>query len=170
MKKEGNKNKSENKKKSFVLWITWIILIIIILLIFIFLFYAYFSITGKAVVSEKFICSDSDDGKNYGVQGVIKQGDLIKGTDYCTTDTRLKEYYCLTETSTSHNYYECPYKCVKGACVEEQTANQGNQEFEQISNEEKTIVTEPENKITQEPKPGFFKRIVNNIKRFFQKS
>lgn len=75
-------------------------------------------ITGNIINSEKFICSDTDGGKNYEVKGIISQGRVDKGTDNCTSDTRLKEYYCLTRTSTIHYYYNCPYKCLDGKCIE----------------------------------------------------
>jgi len=147
-----------------------LLVLVILVLIIIRLFFIYPKTTGKIIAekSDKFICKDSDGGKDFYVQGAIKQGDVVKGTDYCTSDTRLKEYYCLTNTSTLHYYYECEYKCEDGACVEEE------KESEEIIKDDEVGVDENVEEIkdddkgeVRETKPSFFQTIIKWFKRFF---
>tara|TARA_Y100000310_G_scaffold35929_1_gene33885 strand:+ start:224 stop:655 length:432 start_codon:yes stop_codon:yes gene_type:complete len=142
------------KKRAIIIWIVVLILIILALIYFVPKF------TGKAVVvnflnDTRYICSDTDEGRDYFVQGTIQQGDVEKGTDYCTSEVRLKEYYCLGRTSTNHYYYICPYKCIDGACVEEEV-DLGPPNIEDVEEEIGEI---------QETKPNFFQSIINWFKK-----
>jgi hypothetical protein len=154
------------KKRDLILLIILIIEIIAI----IYLFLASPKFTGMSVnyiESEKFICSDSDNGQNYSIKGFVKQGDVVKGTDYCTNATRLKEYYCLTKTSTLYYYYDCPYKCSNGACVEKE--QEGNKEI--VNETVKTFKEESqesaENEVAKEQELSSLKMMFDKIKKLF---
>jgi len=45
-------------------------------------------------------------------------------TDYCSSSSRLKEYYCRTNSSYSVVYYTCQSGCVNGACNAQNQTNQ----------------------------------------------
>lgn len=102
-----------NKKRIF-----YIAVLLIVFVLFLVVSEKFFNLTGKAVSSE-FACSDSDGGENYFVKGEVKVGDVSKGIDLCTSETRLKEYYCLSETSWNNKYKECAKGCEEGVCVSE---------------------------------------------------
>lgn len=147
--------------------------LIVISLMFI-LYPKFTGLTGNVINSEKFTCSDSDGGKSFSVKGVVKQGDVVKGTDICTSETRLKEYYCLSETSTNVYYYECPYKCVEGACVEK--TSEINQNSDMETSTELNPLEKTENPIESEPvketglaESNFFQGFVNWFKDLFKR-
>ncbi len=137
----------------------------VVILIIISLFFIYPKSAGKAVSeaeSGKYSCLDSDGGINYSVQGTVNQGEVVKATDYCTSDTRLKEHYCLSSTTVNHKYYECTYKCVDGACIEEPV----EEIEEELRDAEEQV--EDENEIdgsVKESELGFFQRIISWFKR-----
>ncbi|MBI5148970.1 hypothetical protein HZA33_04795, partial [Candidatus Pacearchaeota archaeon] len=89
------------------------ILFILILLSVIVVLELSVNITGK-VISR--ICSDSDGGKIYDIQGTVTYKNRVY-TDYCTSSTLLREYYCNLVGRPSSTYYTCPYSCANGACV-----------------------------------------------------
>ncbi|MEK6974541.1 MAG: fibronectin type III domain-containing protein [Nanoarchaeota archaeon] len=72
------------------------------------------------------ICSDTDSGINYNVQGTVAiTGNPITYTDYCNANgITLNEYYCLTPqaTSPSISSYSCQYGCINGKCNPDTTA------------------------------------------------
>jgi len=74
---------------------------------------------------EKYICTDSDGGKDYYVKGEIT-GELVAGSgspsaDMCLDGSWLRELFCNNEAKGEPIGYECPYGCEDGACVEEPT-------------------------------------------------
>ncbi|MAH03898.1 hypothetical protein CMI39_03890 [Candidatus Pacearchaeota archaeon] len=75
-----------------------------------------FKLTGNLVNTE-YSCFDSDGGRDYYVKGETKVRNVSKGIDFCTDDNRLKEYYCLSQTSWNHLYKECENGCKEGVCV-----------------------------------------------------
>ena len=157
------------KKRDFVVLI--VSMAIIVLLIGI-----YPRFTGRVVNTAEYLdddtfgCSDSDDGKDYFVKGTVKQGDIEKGSDYCTSESRLKEYYCSGETSSTHRYYICDYKCEDGACIKENgVEEEGTKEDEVEEIEEKIIEKEIEGKKEIEglPSLSFSQKIIKWIKYIF---
>ena len=92
------------------------LLIIILLVIAVAVFFLFPRFTGKTVIGD-YDCYDSDDGKNFDVKGITRHGEVVKGEDTCVQGNRLKEYYCLSKTSTNHYYYECPNGCKDGRCI-----------------------------------------------------
>jgi hypothetical protein len=97
----------------------WIIVLIVLLIIGGYLVYA--NLTGGAnagtgLASLKATCTDSDNGQDYLVKGVVSKG-ANSNTDICKSITVLKEYFCLGNVIKSISY-TCPtnYKCSNGAC------------------------------------------------------
>lgn len=156
-------------KKGVIISLTIGILILAFLLFLIYPRITGDSINYSSIESDKFACVDTDGGKEFNVKGIISQGDVVKGTDYCTTETRLKEYYCLTETSTNHYYYNCEYKCVDGACVKEEKIGEeiGEKVEEEKINEEIVDKNSEEGELSE---LNFFQKIIGNIKGLFSKS
>ncbi|MBT4135791.1 hypothetical protein HOD75_04630 [archaeon] len=72
----------------------------------------------KNISNDKFICYESDDRIDYFNFGTVLMGDVEKGSDECLTETRLKEYYCLSQNSYNVKYVECELGCESGRCVE----------------------------------------------------
>ncbi len=64
-------------------------------------------------------CTDSDDGKNYYIKGTLSSSGGESFTDYCQTDVRLNEMYCVDKNSYSSVEFDCPNGCKGGVCVEE---------------------------------------------------
>lgn len=111
-----------------------LILSIIILVIFFFLFARF---TGLVVTSIN-TCSDTDNGKDYGVKGKVfgayylftKQDFLEE--DYCKDEGTLVEYYCVAEGNGLHSYkqeikYKCKSGCEDGICLGEEQASEVNE-------------------------------------------
>jgi len=64
------------------------------------------------------ICTDSDGGMDYNVQGTVTSTETPQGTtDYCTDQTQLVEYSCATDLTTNTESYTCPNGCQDGACI-----------------------------------------------------
>ena len=68
----------------------------------------------KTCPVEKF-CNDSDGGLDYYVKGVEYTQEGSK-EDYCLSEDRLVELYCVGDEPESENY-NCPNGCSDGACV-----------------------------------------------------
>jgi hypothetical protein len=71
-------------------------------------------------------CSDTDGGKVYTIKGTVSGyyiGNPYSYTDYCTSGTALKEYYCSSrrQYSTSYTCSGTTNICVDGACVQQTT-------------------------------------------------
>jgi len=100
----------------------WVVaLLIIIAILVILLFPKLVGVIGnvvKNISSDKFICYESDAGIDFAVKGSIRLGDIEKGVDECLTETRLKEYYCLTQNSQNVKYTECELGCYNGECIQ----------------------------------------------------
>ena len=66
-------------------------------------------------------CTDSDGGENYFVRGQVDSS--VNGTlsDSCGANDRLTENYCTPTNSTAKSFYDCPYGCTNGACLEKLT-------------------------------------------------
>jgi hypothetical protein len=69
-------------------------------------------------------CTDSDGGRNYYVKGTAIDPDTGKSfTDYCLSDSTIREYFCLSPSlvfpggSVAQEDYTCPYGCKDGACI-----------------------------------------------------
>ena len=76
----------------------------------------YFSIVSTSTTA----CSDSDNGKDYYLQGTITDSGKSY-TDYCT-GSALKEYFCLPISDlglggAAQEDYICPSGCLNGACI-----------------------------------------------------
>ncbi len=67
-------------------------------------------ITGKAV----YVCTDTDNGKNYYVNGNVTYNNIIIG-DGCDGSV-LYENYCLNN-AWAEEAYNCPYGCSSGRCL-----------------------------------------------------
>jgi len=155
-------------KKGLILLIAGLLLIAIV---FLFTYPKFtgntISFTGKTVLTVNYTCDDSDKGINYEVKGTVKQGEVVKGTDFCTDKTRLKEYYCLSSTTVNPKFYICPYKCEDGACVEEST-EQIEESTEQVAEElEDTPTEQPEDINLEQSNPNFFQRTADWFKNLF---
>ena len=67
-------------------------------------------------------CIDSDGGLNYYENGMITingtqfRGDLCLNY-YNTEYGTLREYYCDSDGNVQQELYECPNKCIDGACI-----------------------------------------------------
>ncbi len=80
--------------------------------------------------TSKWTCTDTDNGKNYSVRGVIKEfkpdGTLsYSNRDFCDEGKVLMEFYCKAPNSDNGHLvgretHICPYKCSNGACKEEE--------------------------------------------------
>ena len=72
---------------------------------------------------EELVCKDSDGGSNYYVKGKVKYNLLhdekyqYEYWDSCSGD-KLNEMYCDSEGRAQTEYYDCPYGCKDGACIE----------------------------------------------------
>ena len=64
-------------------------------------------------------CSDSDEGKNYEVQGEITgyMSDDSPNYDYCVEEGKLYEVFCSDNLGYNELYF-CPGMCQDGRCVE----------------------------------------------------
>lgn len=116
------------------------------------------NLTGYSVSSE-YLCKDSDNGLDFSVKGEVEVRGVIKGVDICLSETRLKEFYCLSKTSRNHKYNECDNGCEEGACIVNET---------EIKESEETPLENPENDLEKPiQKIGFFKKIINWFKNLF---
>jgi hypothetical protein len=93
--------------------------ILFFLVLCVFLFSAIGSVAAPGVPAE---CTDSDGGINYEVPGTISgvyDGSNFSHYDYCENSIKLVEKYCGDPQSPSPSsvYYECPYACSEGACI-----------------------------------------------------
>jgi len=68
---------------------------------------------------ENVVCTDTDNGKNYYEKGTVKSEDIGSGTDYCSSNNVLMEFYCAGTSSSNTEAYTCPYGCENGVCKEE---------------------------------------------------
>jgi hypothetical protein len=71
-------------------------------------------------------CSDTDGGMVYTIKGTVSgyyNSKQYSYTDYCTSNTVLKEYYCSSKLqySTSYTCSGTTNACVNGACVQQTT-------------------------------------------------
>ena len=127
-----------DKSSSRVLWIVAIVGIVAIVL-------GYFgmnkpsqtigvggseNLVGQADVPITPVCVDSDDGRNYYIQGTTCIGNNC-ATDFCWNynfnnygtcsgnqdGCVLAEHWCITPKKTGKITYDCPYGCMNGACV-----------------------------------------------------
>jgi len=60
-------------------------------------------------------CTDTDNGKNYSVQGTVTSGGQ-NYADYCLNESTLKEYFCSNKAMSEENYI-CTYGCGAGRCL-----------------------------------------------------
>jgi hypothetical protein len=71
------------------------------------------------------ICTDSDGGKDYYVQGMVENTEYNRANwDSCNYDTiqnidYVIEFYCDENANVRTDSIACPYKCREGACIEE---------------------------------------------------
>jgi len=96
----------------------------------------------KACPTSGTVCSDSDGGQDYFVQGVTivqyPNGGQGSGGDTCvaspnqfipvTQSEYLFERFCQDSTSSGSIFYKCPNGCKDGACIKEITTQQGTKE------------------------------------------
>ena len=83
-----------------------------------------YSCEGGKCVKTGQTCTDSDGGRNMGLEGEveIKSGlVLTQHLDKCLSGTRLREYYCLNNEQIVEDI-DCPagWRCVTAACKEDQ--------------------------------------------------
>lgn len=65
-------------------------------------------------------CSDSDGGLNFKEAGTATATlESDSKTDYCLTDSLLKEYFCGSSASIAYIHHNCIFgtKCADGSCV-----------------------------------------------------
>ncbi|HLC52708.1 MAG TPA: myxococcus cysteine-rich repeat containing protein [Candidatus Nanoarchaeia archaeon] len=74
------------------------------------------TLTGNTVAE----CYDSDPLADFYVRGYAEYRGL-RYDDTCSSDgNRLYQYYCETSIEVSrHHYYQCPYGCQNGACLDQ---------------------------------------------------
>lgn len=60
-------------------------------------------------------CSDTDDGINFFVKGVLVTSDGI-ARDYCLDEKEVIEYHCDSSKAAQASY-ACPNGCADGACL-----------------------------------------------------
>jgi len=84
-----------------------------------FLIFSVMELTGNLTGGIPEGCSDSDGGKVYTERGIVtyENRDVVY-TDYCTSDIKLKEYYCFGDDIESERHL-CREGCVDGACITE---------------------------------------------------
>ena len=119
----------------------------------------WFKFTTETPVQQKPTCKDSDDGKDYYVQGSVTE--VTKYTnwrpntvyDSCNSDDpqrrSLAEAYCqdldetYSESPVVYAWYDCPNGCSNGACLREIQQPMGKPDFEvtsiSVSNENPKI-------------------------------
>ncbi|MFA5108595.1 MAG: hypothetical protein WC492_03640 [Candidatus Micrarchaeia archaeon] len=76
-------------------------------------------VQGAGGTTIAFTCTDSDNGKNYNLKGVITNSSgATLGTDTCYYDGALSEFYCQNGVMQTERY-NCPsgYSCSNGACI-----------------------------------------------------
>lgn len=78
--------------------------------------------TSSAETIEVAGCSDTDDGKDYGVAGSLVDAHGVTDSDRCSTNEnypgRLYESYCGADGKRARETYDCPSgSCMVGACV-----------------------------------------------------
>ncbi len=81
------------------------------------LFLAVFLLSGFATVRAEANCTDSDNGMDYYISGIVTSNSSTR-TDTCK-DSELREGYCDASSSTGIGVisYKCPYGCKDGACL-----------------------------------------------------
>ncbi len=62
-------------------------------------------------------CTDSDGGLNYYQQGTVVVDNQFLYTDYCHSNERLNEYYCVNNSTLGNVTYYCENNCTNGACI-----------------------------------------------------
>lgn len=93
-------------------------------------------------------CTDSDDGRNYGVKGtttVTKNEKIIsENIDLCMDKLTVIEYLCDQFSKTTFEYYPCD--CVDGVCINlvEETPEEEEIVEEEVVEEEEEVVEEEE--------------------------
>tara|TARA_Y100000310_G_C20681603_1_gene816294 strand:- start:1908 stop:2201 length:294 start_codon:yes stop_codon:yes gene_type:complete len=88
--------------------------ILAVTIIFVLAFSTY-QLTGNASIG---FCTETDDRLDYNITGTAKFENRDKiYTDYCFSELKVKEYYCLTELNLKTKIYQCPNGCQNGACV-----------------------------------------------------
>jgi len=68
-------------------------------------------------VDESGSCTDTEDGVNYTIRGVVSSSEG-EYEDTCSDDKTLKDYYCEGNTVLKEKY-ECPGSCQNGVCSDE---------------------------------------------------
>ena len=80
----------------------------------------------KTLKENQNVCSDSDGGQDYYVNGEVDYKELdaqksIKatggGSDDCQDKTTLREYYCDDSKKVQYSYFDCANGCSNGACI-----------------------------------------------------
>jgi hypothetical protein len=85
-----------------------------------------------ACIDDKFTCTDTDNGKNYGVKGTailenLDTGNIQRFDDYCHPQTgKQREYYCDGNDVKLYPDYTCPNGCKDGACIGGTSPDCGN--------------------------------------------
>ncbi|MBS3170017.1 hypothetical protein J4210_06045 [Candidatus Woesearchaeota archaeon] len=64
-------------------------------------------------------CMDTDNGLDVDKKGIVTLPDGSKSTDYCTSDSEVKEYYCNAAGAVTNGNIACPSgkSCKDGACL-----------------------------------------------------
>lgn len=65
-------------------------------------------------------CTDSDNGKDFYEQGTTDKGD-DEEDDYCYSSGTLIEFFCNSAGNIDSQYYDCPYGCEDGECMQHVT-------------------------------------------------
>lgn len=111
--------KKRGKKINFILLVTVGAILLSLVLLFSIL-------SGKVTDSDVNQCTDTDNGKNFFVKGIVTNNGTspggsyfeANGTDFCSTNKKLNEYFCDENSYINHELYECPVSCRGGVCSE----------------------------------------------------
>ena len=84
--------------------------------------------SGKCVIVSTQPCSDSDGGRDYDRQGVVRDGFQKVYVDNCQDERWLIERYCSNGNKGEGitEIVRCDYECRSGACVDEDEAEEAD--------------------------------------------
>src|SRR5438477_83743 len=102
--------KRVKKNNLFGLSLLFILLVLVIVLIM--------NFTGRIVFNNTDLsakCSDSDGGNNIYVKGITQSSSKTMQSDFCVSETKLREFYCYGN-GVGSVVLNCLDGCSDGAC------------------------------------------------------